>query len=1273
MTVGWQQRTLRARLATWYAGAGVIILVTCLMAALMTGVWTPASRGDVLLVLLVWLPGAACAFAVAGYLIAGQALAPLIIMAERARRLSATSLSERLPIASADELGHLASVFNEMLGRLEASFVELRRFTADASHELRTPLTAIRAVGEVGLRQGDEHALRDAVGSMLEEAGRLNQLIDRLLLLAQADNDTAPVRLAAASVGSVVSQVTDLLGVVAEENGQTLDTVDVQDVMAVMDSGLVRLALMNLVQNAIRYGPPNTPIRLRAYARGGDAIIEVIDAGLGISRVHHTKIFERFYRVDKGRSRPEGGAGLGLAIVKWAAERMSGSVELESEPGRGSVFRLRLPRAGGLASGDKTTAAPSAATAGEGDYRGSVPPPITTASTPARALDDDRDEPLPDLFADSREAARPALNDVFARLRTRSEGLTWNEAQRRLEHFGANEAVVHVVPSRSSLLWHAANNPFNGVLVLLGVVSLVASDLKAAIVMTVMVILSTGLRFRQEWKSLIQAESLRRLVLNKVTVQRAGNEATLGRVPSSLDYDASDILLEQLVPGDIVLLSAGDMIPADLLLVESRDLFVTQSALTGEAMPVEKSVAAPHELEPILNNDAKSTELDHPRLLFMGSSVVSGAGRAVVLVTGPRTYFGGMASTLVDRRTHTAFDRGVDRVSWLLIRFMLAMVPVVFFINGLLKGQWVDAFYFAVAVAVGLTPEMLPMIVNATLARGALALSRRKIIIKRLNAIQDLGAMDVLCTDKTGTLTQDHVVLMRHVDCRGQSSARVLEHAYLNSVFQTGLKNLLDVAVVEQATEQGLRDLQKSFKKIDEIPFDFTRRRMSVVLQQASAVNVLYCKGAVEEMLQICSQVDEEGRIEPLTAELREQLKGLRDDLNEDGMRVVAVGYKAIGLGANPFSVVDEANLIFSGFLTFLDPPKEHVSEALRRLRQQGVSVKILTGDNAVIARKICHDVGLEAREVATGVEIEHLPEEALGDLAERTTVFAKLSPVQKSRIVKALKARGHTVGFMGDGINDALALREADVGISVDSAVDVAKEAADIILLEKSLLVLERGVLEGRRTFGNIIKYIKMTASSNFGNVLSVLIASAVLPFLPMLAIQFLVQNLLYDLSQTAIPWDRMDEEFVKRPRQWEARSIASFMLCIGPISSLFDIVTFAILWYVFGASTPANQALFQSGWFVEGLLTQVLIVHTIRTEKIPFIQSTATWPVLLFTGLIMICGVWLPFSPLAPALKLEALPLGYFPWLAVILIAYCVLTQLLKRVYIQRFGKWL
>jgi P-type Mg2+ transporter len=1247
----WRKRSLRVRLAAWYAGVGVAVLVACLMAALISGIWLPASRAAVLVVLLVFLPGAAGVFGAAGYFVAGRVLAPLKVLAERARRLSARSLSERLPVINArDELGQLTGVFNEMLGRLEDSFAELKRFTADASHELRTPLTAIRAVGEVGLHQGDTPGLREAVGSMLEEAARLNQLIDRLLLLAQADDDMAPVHLGAAPVRDVVTQVTDLLSVVAEEKGQSFDVGEVQDVSAVMDSELLRLALMNLVQNAIRYGPPGKPIRLRAAASGAQAILEVADEGPGIARQHHARIFERFYRVDRARSRPQGGSGLGLAIVKWAAARMNGSVEIVSEAGHGSIFRLRLPLAGGGAN------------AGQ---------PAVTAPQ-AGALDDERLEPPPELFADPHIAAHASLREVFGRLRSAPHGLAWAEAQRRLEHFGPNETVTRRAPNWPRLLWHAANNPFNGVLVLLGLVSLLTHDLEAAAIMAVMVLMSTGLRFWQERKSLIQSESLRKLVRNKVTVLRAHNEDIAERRPSSLNYAASDILLEQLVPGDIVLLSAGDMVPGDLRLVESRDLFVTQSALTGEAMPVAKSAGAWADADND-NSSADMTPLDHPTLLFMGSSVISGTGKAAVLTTGQHTYFGAMASKLIDQRTHTAFDRGVNRVSWLLIRFMMVMVPIVFFINGLSKGQWTDAFFFAVAVAVGLTPEMLPMIVNANLARGALTMSRQKCIVKQLNAIQNLGAMDILCTDKTGTLTQDQVVLMRHIDLSGQNSRRVLEHAYLNSLFQTGLKNLLDLAVVERGIDDGFRDLEKSFKKIDEIPFDFTRRRMSIVLQQATGVNLLICKGAVEEMLQISSQVEDAGRVVPLTQPLREQLKRLRDELNEDGMRVVAVGYKVIGSGRKPFNSDDEADLILSGFVSFLDPPKPSASEALRLLREHGVIVKILTGDNATVACKICRDVGLEVLQVATGAQIDRLSDEALGELAEQTTVFAKLSPNQKARIVAALKARKHTVGFMGDGINDATALRESDVGISVDSGVDIAKEAADIILLEKSLLVLERGVVEGRRTFGNIVKYIKATASSNFGNVLSVIIASAVLPFLPMPAIQLLVQNLLYDLSQIAIPWDRMDEEFVKRPRQWDARSIATFTLYVGPISSLFDVATFAILWYGFGADTIATQSLFQSGWFVEGLLTQTLIVHTIRTEKVPFVQSTAVAPVVLLTLLIMACGVWLPFSPLAPALRLQALPAAYFPWVAAILVIYCALTQFMKRFYIRRFGKWL
>jgi Mg2+-importing ATPase len=881
----------------------------------------------------------------------------------------------------------------------------------------------------------------------------------------------------------------------------------------------------------------------------------------------------------------------------------------------------------------------------------------------------------PRLFDDLAEAARLQPAEVCERLQTQLEGLSWNEARRRLDWLGPNELASAKPPAWPIVLWHALKHPFNGVLSALAVVSFVTGDLKAALVMLSMIGLSAGLRFWQEMKSQVQAESLRRLVHNETTVLRAENQG-VNRKPNELDRLASDIPTRELVPGDLVKLSAGDMIPADLRLLESRDMFVTQSALTGEAMPVEK-YEPERRLKPA--SDVPAVEglpvevLDSPHLLFMGSSVVSGTGKGLVLATGNRTYFGAMAEKLTGKRPPTAFDRGVKSVSWLLIKFMLVMAPTVFVLNGLMKQNWLEAFLFAIAIAVGLTPEMLPMIVNANLARGAIAMSRQKTIVKRLHAIQNFGAMDVLCTDKTGTLTQDKVVLIRHLDSHGMESKRVLEHAYLNSLFQTGLKNLLDRAVIDRAEQLGLREVAKTWWKEDEIPFDFVRRRMSIVLTHSRQEHLLICKGAVEEMLDICSAVEDSGQVRPVTDEYRDQLKALRDRLNEDGLRVVAVGYKGLPREHPPLTVKDEANLVFSGFVAFLDPAKETTAEALRLLRDHGITVKILTGDNAIVARKICRDVGLDVQHIATGAEVEPLDEAALTDLAERTTIFAKLSPNQKARVVRVLKANGHTVGFMGDGINDATALREADVGISVDSAVDVAKEAADIILLEKSLLVLERGVIEGRRTFGNVIKYIKMTASSNFGNVFSVLVASAFLPFLPMLAVQLLVQNLLYDFSQIAIPWDYMDEEFIKVPRQWSAGTIATFMVCIGPVSSIFDMLTFWIMWHVFGANTPAQQSLFQSGWFIVGLLTQTLVVHMIRTEKIPFFQSTAAPAVLATTAVVIALGIYVPFSPLAPAIKLQPLPSGYFLYLPLVLVAYCFLTQLVKTVYIRRFKSWL
>jgi len=567
------------------------------------------------------------------------------------------------------------------------------------------------------------------------------------------------------------------------------------------------------------------------------------------------------------------------------------------------------------------------------------------------------------------------------------------------------------------------------------------------------------------------------------------------------------------------------------------------------------------------------------------------------------------------------------------------------------------------------------MIVNTNLARGAAAMAKEKVVVKHINSIQNFGAMDVLCTDKTGTLTQDKVVLIKHLDIHGHDSDRVLERAYLNSLYQSGLKNLIDRAVIEHAhADHALREAALSFTKIDELPFDFSRRRMSVVLRPAGGgTPLLVCKGAVDEMIDICTKVDHDGAIAPLDAALRQTLQHLRDENNEDGLRLVGVAYKAIDKAAGEFSLADECELIFSGFIAFLDPPKESTAEALRLLRHHGVAVKILTGDNALVARKVCREVGLEVAEVLLGSEIKAMEDEELRDRVENTTVFAKLTPAQKARVIKALKSNGHTVGFLGDGINDAMALREADVGISVDSAVDIAKEAADIILLEKNLLVLERGVVWGRRTFGNIVKYIKMTASSNFGNMFSVLVASAFLPFLPMLAIQILINNLLYDISQISIPWDRMDEDWLKQPRQWSIGGLTWFMVLIGPISSIFDITTFLGMWYLFGANSIAHQGLFQTAWFVESLLTQTLIVHMIRTEKIPFIQSTAAPPVLILTGAIMAIGCAIPFLPFGKGAGMVPLPLGFWPFLALTLFAYCVLTQLLKQVYIRKFKEWL
>ena len=604
---------------------------------------------------------------------------------------------------------------------------------------------------------------------------------------------------------------------------------------------------------------------------------------------------------------------------------------------------------------------------------------------------------------------------------------------------------------------------------------------------------------------------------------------------------------------------------------------------------------------------------------------------------------------------------------------MLIMAPIVLLINGFTKGDWQEAFFFAIAVAVGLTPEMLPMIVTANLAKGAVNMSKQKVIVKQLNSIQNLGAMNILCTDKTGTLTEDKVVLVRHLDSSGNKCNRVLQFAYLNSFYQTGLKNLIDKAVIKH-TEENNKFNPSAFQKLDEIPFDFARRRMSVIVKDISGEHTMVCKGAVEEILSICNYTEVDEKIVPLTEEIRSNVKKLSETLNSEGMRVIAVAYKKDRrINDTEYAVKDETDMILSGYIGFLDPPKPSAAAAIQALQKHGVQVKILTGDNEIVTRKVCKEVGLNIGEPVLGYEIDALPDKALAKLAEETTVFAKLNPMQKSRIIRVLQGNGHTVGYMGDGINDAVALREADVGISVDTATDIAKESSDIILLEKSLTILEAGILEGRTIFGNILKYIKMTASSNFGNVFSVLVASAFIPFLPMLAIHLLIQNLLYDISQLSIPWDKMDKEFLEKPRKWDTANLRNFIICIGPISSIFDIITYVVMWNVFGANTASEQSLFQSGWFVVGLLTQTLIVHMIRTQRIPFIQSTASAPVLLLTACIMAIGIYIPFSPLGAAVGLQALPLSYFPWLVGILLGYAFLTQLLKKVYIKKFHSWL
>lgn len=892
-------------------------------------------------------------------------------------------------------------------------------------------------------------------------------------------------------------------------------------------------------------------------------------------------------------------------------------------------------------------------------------------------------------------AATHPTQETLGYLNTTLCGLEPGKVEENRSEYGSNKVTREKKKTLPQRLAGAFINPFTAILFCLALVSSFTDmifphfslfgcvpkdfDCLTVVIILMMVFLSGTLRFVQESRSGNAAEKLLAMITTTCIVTRKGQEM-------------AEIPLDEVVVGDIVHLSAGDMLPADVRILDAKDLFVSQASLTGESEPIEKI--------PMVN-ETRDAITDYTNIAFMGSNVLSGSASAVVVTVGDHTLFGSMASEVAHEAVETSFSKGVNAVSWVLIRFMLVMIPLVFVANGITKGDWLSAFLFGISIAVGLTPEMLPMIVTTCLAKGAVSMSKKQTIVKNLNSIQNFGAIDILCTDKTGTLTQDKVVLEYHLNVNGEDDLRVLRHAYLNSYFQTGYKNLMDVAIIqkteeEEADDPQLVDLSEHYVKVDEIPFDFARRRLTTVVQNRDGKTQMVTKGAVEEMLSICSFAECDGKVRPMTKELKSRILATVDDLNEKGFRVLAIAQKSNPSPAGAFGVTDECDMVLMGYLAFLDPPKESTADAIKALKAHGVTTKILTGDNDKVTRTICKQVGLKVRNMLLGSNLENMSDQELAKAAETTDVFAKLTPDQKARVVSVFRENGHTVGFMGDGINDASAMKSADIGISVDTAVDVAKESADIVLLEKDLMVLEEGIIEGRKTYANMIKYIKMTASSNFGNMFSVLAASALLPFLPMESLQLIFLNLIYDLSCTAIPWDNVDEEFISVPRKWDASSVGSFMMWIGPTSSVFDWMTYIFMYFVFcplfvskgvlyndlashfaGADLVRMQtayvAMFQTGWFIESMWSQTLVIHMIRTPKLPFIQSHASAPLTLmtFTGIGVLTII--PFTTFGRMLGFVALPTAYFAYLIPCILLYMVLATSLKKAYVRHYGELL
>lgn len=871
-----------------------------------------------------------------------------------------------------------------------------------------------------------------------------------------------------------------------------------------------------------------------------------------------------------------------------------------------------------------------------------------------------------DLFA------RKTVANVFETFHTSKKGLSEKQASIARERYGDNKISYGKKTPFILEVLKAYITPFTLVLIGLGLTSITTDVLMAApadrdyfgsAIIFTMVIISGTMTLIQSVRSNHAAEKLKSLVKVTATVRRKNQFLELP--------------IEEIVCGDVVKLSAGDMIPADVRLTVTKDLFVSQSALTGESYPVEKRAESQIE--------AQDSETSYENMVFMGSNVISGSAEGVVIATGNRTLFGDVAKSLSTKPDLTNFELGIKKTSFIFIKFMAIMAPTVIVINGLTKGDWMEAFLFGLSVAVGLTPEMLPMIVTTNLVKGASRMAKKGTVIKNINSIQNFGAVDVLCTDKTGTLTQDKIILEYHLDCDGKEDSRVLRHAYLNSYYQTGLKNLMDVAIIDAAKNE-LDTTKINYQKVDEIPFDFDRRRMSVVVADNDGKTQMITKGAIEEMLRISSFVDFKGKVIPLTEKAKQEVLEKVKELNSDGLRVLGVAQKTNPSVVGEFSVSDESEMVLIGYLAFLDPPKETTKQALETLKKHGVGVKVLTGDNALVTKSVCKQVGLESEELVTGEQIANLNEVQLADIVEKYNVFVKLNPQQKQRITHALKKNGHTVGFLGDGINDAPAMKAADVGISVDTAVDIAKESADVILLEKDLMVLERGIVSGRETFGNIMKYIKATASSNFGNMFSVLIASTFLPFLPMLPLQLLFLNMIYDISCISIPWDHMDKEYLDEPKSWISANIGKFMLWIGPTSSVFDITTYLLMYFVIcpamlGGSyhtlSPAQQAtfiaIFHAGWFVESLWTQTMVLHALRTPKVPFLQSRASFSMIAITTLGIAVGTIVPFTNFGRNLGMLPLPGNYWLWLFVTMVLYLALVTVVKRIYIRRYGELL